>query len=128
MPGVVPLPKAEGDALRADVLWVDRFGNCQLNVGPDELEDWGAKVRVEIGDDVRVAARDGSYAGVGTSLGLVPDSTGMLAIVLDRRSASEELRLLAGDQVVLRRLEDDAAAPASTTRLTLGPRRPGPVA
>src|SRR4051812_38066147 len=102
MPGIVPLPKAEDDALRADVLWVDHFGNCQLNVGPDELDGWGPKVRVEIGDDVRVATRDSSFGGVGAALGLVPDSTGMLALVFDQRSASDELRLFAGDQVVLR--------------------------
>jgi hypothetical protein len=41
----------------------------------------------------------------------VPDSTGMLALVVDRRSASEELRLLAGDQVVLRPLDDGDAGP-----------------
>ena len=25
------------DGIHAEVLWVDRFGNCQLNVGPDDL-------------------------------------------------------------------------------------------
>ncbi|MFT3852225.1 MAG: SAM-dependent chlorinase/fluorinase [Ilumatobacteraceae bacterium] len=111
VPGMVPLPKAEGDALHADVLWVDHFGNCQLNVGPDELDGWGPKVRVEVGDDVRIATRESSFAGTGISLGLVPDSTGMLALVLDRRSASEELRLLAGDQIVLRPLDEGDAGP-----------------
>ncbi len=43
LPGVVPLPKPDGDDLHADVLWVDHFGNCQLNVGPDDLEEWGER-------------------------------------------------------------------------------------
>lgn len=125
LPGVVPLPKEEGDALHVDVLWVDRFGNCQLNVGPDELDGWGPKVRVEIGDDVRVATRDDSYAAVGTALGLVPDSTGMLALVFDRRSAADELQLAAGDQLVLRPLDGGNGAPAPSTPVSLGPSRPG---
>ena len=37
VPGVIALPRTEPDGLHAEVLWVDRFGNCQLNVGPDEL-------------------------------------------------------------------------------------------
>jgi S-adenosylmethionine hydrolase len=129
VPGVVPLPKTEDDALRADVLWVDHFGNCQLNIGPDEVDGWGPKVRVEIGDDVRVATCDTSFASIGGSLGLVPDSTGMLALVYDRRSASEELRLLSGDQVVLKRLDESADGPivvqATTSPVSLGPTRPG---
>jgi len=34
LPGTVPLPRHEGDELVTEVLWVDRFGNAQLNVGP----------------------------------------------------------------------------------------------
>ena len=37
MPGMVPLPREEADGIHAEVLWVDRFGNCQLNVGADDL-------------------------------------------------------------------------------------------
>ena len=33
MPGTIPLPRQEGDEVIAEVLWVDRFGNCQINVG-----------------------------------------------------------------------------------------------
>ena len=38
MPGMVALPREEADGLHAEVLWVDRFGNCQLNIGPDDLD------------------------------------------------------------------------------------------
>ncbi len=37
MPGMVALPRDEPDGVHAEVLWVDRFGNCQLNVGPEDL-------------------------------------------------------------------------------------------
>lgn len=33
-PGMLPLTRREGDRLVAEVLWVDRFGNVQLNVDP----------------------------------------------------------------------------------------------
>jgi S-adenosylmethionine hydrolase len=38
MPGIVPLPQADDSKVIAQVLWVDRFGNAQLNVGPDDLD------------------------------------------------------------------------------------------
>src|SRR5688500_1348412 len=31
-PGLMPLPREDDGALVAQVIWVDRFGNCQLNV------------------------------------------------------------------------------------------------
>src|SRR5262249_39045413 len=43
VPGLVGLPRiTEDGAVDAEVWWVDRFGNAQLNVGPDELEALGA--------------------------------------------------------------------------------------
>ena len=42
--------REEDGALEAEVWWVDRFGNCQLNLGPDELEAAGGRrgERVEV--------------------------------------------------------------------------------
>ena len=37
LPGLLPLTREEDGALVAEVLWVDRYGNCQLNVDPDEV-------------------------------------------------------------------------------------------
>jgi S-adenosylmethionine hydrolase len=112
LPGVVPLPRDEGDALMCEVLWVDRFGNCQLNVGPDEIDHFGPQLRVSAGDPadptVRVAARVRTYADVGVgAVGLVTDASGMVSLVLDRRSAADELAIAAGDQVTLTPLGDD---------------------
>ncbi|MCU1502596.1 MAG: hypothetical protein JWM12_1950, partial [Ilumatobacteraceae bacterium] len=123
LPGVVPLPRYEDDAIMADVLWVDHFGNCQLNLGPDEIEGWGDKVRVLVGDDVRVATVGTNYSRLAPgTIGIVPDSCGMLALVLDRRSAAQELGLHASDPVVLRRLEGVEGAttlPGVTTPVAL---------
>ena len=60
MPGLVPIPTVEkhdayGEGLRCEVTWVDGYGNCQLNVGPDEIAQFGNTVRLVMGDDVRSA-------------------------------------------------------------------------
>ncbi len=116
LPGVVPLPRDEGDTILCEVLWVDRFGNCQLNVGPDEIAHFGRRLRVVVGTPtggaadpvVRIATRVATYAEVGVgAVGLVTDASGMVSIVLDRRSAAEELSASAGDQVLLAPLGDD---------------------
>ena len=116
LPGVVPLPRDEGDTIMCEVLWVDRFGNCQLNVGPDEIAHFGDQLRVVVGTPtgggadpvVRIASRVGTYAEVGVgAVGLVTDASGMISLVLDRRSAAEELSASAGDQVLLAPLGDD---------------------
>jgi S-adenosylmethionine hydrolase len=128
VPGVVPLPREDAGAIVCEVLWVDRFGNCQLNLGPDEVESLGQRMQVSVGDlagdpTVRVAslARTFDEIGVG-AVGLVIDSYGMLALSLARRSAADELRIAAGDQVLLSPLNDgDGAAPTSS--VTLSPTR-----
>lgn len=115
LPGVVPLPRDAADGgVSAEVLWVDHVGNVQLNVGPDELP-WappqGSRLSVTVGEAVRVAelVRDASLLGPG-SFGLVADPHGMLALVLDRRSAAEELAVGTGDQITLSPLAEGGGA------------------
>ena len=97
LPGMVPLPRQEAEGLVGEVLWVDHFGNCQLNIGPDEIADWGPQVMVSFGESQRVATRQHTFGDVGTgAVGLVVDSCGMLALVLDQRSAASELGIGAG--------------------------------
>jgi S-adenosylmethionine hydrolase len=136
LPATVPLPRTEQvdgvDTVVAEVLWVDRFGNCQLNVGPDDLPgDWGSDVELRYhthttladpsGQATRRAVRATSFSELrGGEAGLVLDSYGMLAVCLDQRSASEELGLGAGDQVTLTDLD---TPPAPATAVSLG-RRP----
>ena len=107
LPGMVPLPRQEAEGLIGEVLWVDHFGNCQLNIGPEDIADWATQVHVSFGDSQRVATRQHTFADVGTgAVGLVVDSCGMLALVLDQRSAAAELGLGAGDQVTLAPMPD----------------------
>lgn len=113
LPGTIPLPRDEGDELITEVLWVDRFGNAQLNVGPDDLPaGWGSMLEVSIPNPTdpsdtatRTATRATSFAELaGGAIGLVLDSYGMLAVAMDQRSAADELGVGAGDQIVLRDL------------------------
>ncbi len=111
LPGVVPLPRdAEGGAVQAEVLWIDQFGNCQLNIGLDDIEPWGARlgarVQLSFGDNVRTAERVAHTGLLGPgSFGLVLDPYGMVAVVLDRRSAAEELGVGPTDHITLSPLE-----------------------
>jgi S-adenosyl-L-methionine hydrolase (adenosine-forming) len=107
MPGVLPLTRQEGDRLVAEVLWVDRYGNAQLNVDPDEIEHLGDAVLLHIGEDVRAARRARTYGAIGRGqLGLVVDSYGLVSICLERQSAAEELGIAAGDEVQLEQGDD----------------------
>ncbi len=112
LPGVIPLPREEGSALVTEVLWVDRFGNCQLNVGPGEVAHLGDHITVTVGElsgaaITRVARLTPNFAELGTgAVGLVTDSYGMLALIMDRRSAALELHIGPSDQVVLEAVND----------------------
>jgi len=107
MPGLVPVASDEthptyGNGLRTEVTWVDAFGNCQLNVGPDDVQQYGPVLRLLIGEDVRSARIVSHYADIdGGAIGAVVDSYGMLALSVDRGSAAESLRLSAGDAVLV---------------------------
>jgi S-adenosylmethionine hydrolase len=113
-PALVPLPNEEENGrIDGEVLWVDRFGNCQLNIAPEQLETAGARrgdaIEVTFGDPaptgertVRRARWVRAFADAKPSeLVVLVDSYGMCALALDRRSAATELRVLAGSPVTL---------------------------
>ena len=102
-PGVLPLPREEDGVLHAEVLWVDRFGNVQLNIGPDDIEGLGDRIALRWGaDQVRTARRAPAYGAIKTGeVGLVVDSYGLVSVAVDRQSAAELLRIRPGDAVSL---------------------------
>jgi len=115
LPGMVPLPRQEDEGLVGEVLWVDHFGNCQLNIGPEEIADWGPQVQVSFGDTQRVATRKSTFGDIATgAVGLVVDSCGMLALVLDQRSAAGDLGIGPGDMVTLSPLADGTPSGATS--------------
>jgi S-adenosylmethionine hydrolase len=132
LPGVIPISRLEEGVLHAEVLWIDRFGNAQLNVDPDELDAWGDRVDLRAGERSRRAVRAATYAEVPPgSVGLVVDSYGLVSVTVDRGSAAAELGLRAGDQVTLEPLDDDTNGAlgdaGAVTSVQLGARRGGPI-
>jgi len=107
VPGLVSLPQHdEGGAIRGEVWWVDRFGNCQLNVDPDELRAHGAEpgavVEVRFGDQARSVRWVHTYADAKPAeLVMLVDSYGLAALALDRGSAATECKLQSGSAVTL---------------------------
>lgn len=102
--GAVPEAVLEPDGrLRAEVLWVDRFGNVQLNVTPTEalaaLGEVDAAVTSGGRHPVAIVRSYGEIGGDGVAL--VIDSYGLLALSADRRPAAAELGLSEGDPVWL---------------------------
>ena len=101
-PALVPLPNDDGDGrITGEVLWVDRYGNCQLNIAPEQLEAAGARV----GSPLEITVSDAAGVSTGrrarwvrafaeakpSELVLLVDSYGMCTIALDRRSAATDL-------------------------------------
>ena len=121
-PGVLPVAVAEVDGLHAEVLWVDRFGNIQLNVGPEELDGlgpgdrFGIRLANRLVPAQRVSAYDDVPAG---GLGVLVDSWGLVSVVAARTSAAADLGLAAGAAVIL---TVDADADRSATSVHLGDR------
>ena len=105
VPGLVALPEVRDDgSIVGEVWWVDRFGNCQLNIDPGELGAAGVDARVEVhaGGEIRAARWVHTYADAKPSeLVLLVDSYGLLALAFDRESAAATLRLKAGSGVTL---------------------------
>lgn len=121
LPGVVPVARDENGGLSAEVTWVDRYGNCQLNVGPDDIASWGNRVRVTVDGMGRSAPVVSTFADAGSGIALVIDSYGMLALCADRQSAALELGISAGSAIFLSPLDGDEGV--VSTQVSLSPRR-----
>jgi S-adenosylmethionine hydrolase len=147
VPGIVPLPREDDGALVGEILWVDRYGNCQLNIDPEQVDGWGERVQLRWtrpSAGVRTARRTDAFDDLPAGqVGLVTDSYGLLAVAVTRGSAAETLGLATGDELALVPLHGaeapDAKAPGADTDtdadadagsggrsspVTLQPRRP----
>jgi S-adenosyl-L-methionine hydrolase (adenosine-forming) len=129
-PGVLPLSRVEDGAVIGEVLWVDRFGNAQLNVDPDEIAAFGDVVSLHWNGQLRSTHRRAAYGAIkGGEIGLVVDSYGLVSVALDRRSAAAELGFAAGTPVTLSEPTDDPVAtgtgaqPGTVTPVQLTARR-----
>ena len=124
LPGVIPLSREEEGTVVGQVFWVDRYGNCQLNIDPLQIAGWGDRVQVRWSrpqPGSRTARRAASFDELGDGqVGLVTDSYGLLAIAVPKGSAAEVLDLATNDEIVLVPLDDDEPEGSTTTPVQLG--------
>jgi S-adenosylmethionine hydrolase len=108
IPGLMPISREENGALIGDILWIDRYGNAQLNIDPEQIDSWGDRIRLRFGETSRTARRVDSYAALKPGeVGLVVDSYGLLSVSVDRGSAAAELGLTTGDPMTLDPMADE---------------------
>jgi S-adenosyl-L-methionine hydrolase (adenosine-forming) len=109
----VPEPERGSDGeVRAEVLWVDRFGNAELNVRPAEVSHLGPVVDMRTRKRKWRARQVPAYGdlrvrrpGKPGELGLVRDSYGFLSISLNGESAAAFTGVRTGQSVWLARRE-----------------------
>lgn len=104
----LPEPELGPSELTATVLYVDRYGNVQLNLTRGQLERMriapGTRLELELGDERRhelVAARTFADAPAGTTI-LYEDSYGNVALAINSGSAADALGMAAGELVRIR--------------------------
>jgi S-adenosylmethionine hydrolase len=104
----LPSPRQEGEMLLAQVRYVDRFGNVQLNAGHDDLAGTGLRLGraagLRLADGTEHAAqyvRTFADAGPG-ELMLYEDAQRRLAVAVGHGDAADRLGLAVDDTVALR--------------------------
>ena len=103
IPGLVPFSGAKEGVLHADVIWIDRFGNAQLNVSASQLEDFGDTLSVTHSSNTWLAYRVRTFSDLEAGhLGVIEDAHGMVAIVANHASVAARHQISVGDPVTLR--------------------------
>jgi hypothetical protein len=105
-PLLLPLPEIDGNTVTGEGWWVDRFGNVETNIGPDDLAEIGlvpgSTLTVRIGASLLSIPWVSAYSDVEPGEPLVHvDSAGLIAIAVRDGAADEELNLSAGVAVTL---------------------------
>lgn len=119
MPGLLPVIAVENDGLMIEALWIDQYGNVQLNIGPDDLADWGDPFSLVVGERRETIARRSAYRDIATGeVGAVVDSSGLVSLAVNGSSAAEALSIDSGQELRIERL--DGPVGGATTPVTLG--------
>jgi S-adenosylmethionine hydrolase len=105
-PLLLPLPEIDGGLVAGEAWWVDRFGNVETNIGPDDLAaiglSPGATVTMKVGASLHSVPWVASYSEVESGETLIHvDSAGLIAIAVRDGAADDELNLAAGMAVTL---------------------------
>ena len=118
IPGLLPVIEVEDGALVIEVLWIDTFGNVQLNIGPEDLADWGDPFSLVVGGRRETIARRSAYRTITTGeVGAVLDSSGLISLAINGGSAADQLGISASDEL---RIEKIDGPEGTSTPVTLG--------
>ena len=80
--GLMPVSSMEGNFLVAEVLWQDHFGNLQLNISQEDIEDFNDNLVIHIGDKVRTVRKVNAFNQIQESeIGIISDSSGLYRYV-----------------------------------------------
>ncbi|NND84808.1 MAG: SAM-dependent chlorinase/fluorinase [Acidimicrobiia bacterium] len=105
LPMILPLPEIEDASVKARAWWIDRFGNVQVNIGPDDLMGLGlmpgSPVTIRVGANRHDVPWVSTYGDVPSGqLALLVDSAGLISIAVTGESAAERLGLSIDREVV----------------------------
>ena len=118
IPGLLPVIDIEDDGLVIEVLWIDTFGNVQLNIGPDDLADWGDPFSLVIKDRRETVAMRPAYRSLKTGeVGAIVDSSGLVSLAVNGESAAAYLGVTASQELRIEKLDGPAG---TSTPVTLG--------
>ena len=107
----------EGNFLVAEVLWQDHFGNLQLNISQEDIEDFNDNLVIHIGDKVRTVRKVKAFNQIQESeIGIISDSSGLLSLCAFGRSAAEEIRVSEGQQI---KIENGSPLQETPTMITI---------
>lgn len=127
LPGTLPIPEQTDDGMVVEVLWIDHFGNVQLNADPEEVDRMGDRFEIRTESRARTVSRHEVLDEIGPGvIAMVIDSYGALALVCNRFSAAEELDLGEGDAVTIVPLDPNSQeltkSAGTPVRLSTAPR------
>ena len=118
MPGLLPIIGVEDGALVMEALWIDQYGNVQLNIGADDLAEWGDPFSLVVGDRRQTIAMRRAYRDIATNeVGAVIDSSGLVSLAVNGGSAAAALGISPNDELRIERLDGPAGV---ATPVTLG--------
>lgn len=103
-PLLLPLPETREGTVTGETWWIDRFGNAQTNIGPDDLAAVGVQpggvVTVKIGPRLHQVRWVTAYGEVEERETLLHvDSSGLVALAVRGGRADESLGLVEGTPV-----------------------------
>ena len=107
VPALIPVSYLEGEALHAEILWIDQYGNIQLNIGPEDLPP--DELQIKIDDQMYSVDRVTAFEQISEGgLGFIVNSTGLVEIAACRSSAANELRACIGDSIQIVKASRDS--------------------